>query len=183
MHTTVQLLDAAKARLGVTDYRLSKLLEVSTSAIPNYRAGRSVLNTEVAIRLADLLADSLGMDQRESRAYVVACAEWERAQRAGNEQEEAMWELVAGKFTAAAKKLATQAKAAAVLIAVGLFSLLFSGTPDGGAMASELAPSPSVQAAQGPCVHYVKRLVTYCISLLRALRKTICLHPIAVSLG
>ncbi len=149
MHTTAEFLDAAKAAHGIpSDFALSKALEVPPSGISNYRNGRSLPDTKVAIRLADLLGGD------EMRPYVVACVEWERAQRAHNEQEEAMWEVVAAKFRTAARKITSYAKAALWLVTVALLSLFFGGGPDGGAMASELTPQPSpvVAAADPLCI-------------------------------
>ena len=50
------LLDELKTKLELTsDYQLAKVLEVGTSRISNYRNGRSVLDWEIAFRIADLL--------------------------------------------------------------------------------------------------------------------------------
>ncbi|EKM32473.1 helix-turn-helix family protein [Vibrio harveyi] len=50
------LLDQLKTQLELTsDYQLAKLLDVGTSRISNYRNGRSVLDWELAFKIADLL--------------------------------------------------------------------------------------------------------------------------------
>ncbi|CAE6901936.1 helix-turn-helix transcriptional regulator [Vibrio sp. B1FLJ16] len=50
------LLDQLKTQLELgSDYQLAKFLEVGTSRISNYRNGRSVLDWEMAFRIADLL--------------------------------------------------------------------------------------------------------------------------------
>lgn len=58
MNYTNQLLDRVKIKLHLTsDYQLSKFLEVSTGRIGNYRSGRSVLDWDMAFRIADLLGE------------------------------------------------------------------------------------------------------------------------------
>jgi len=75
MHTTNELLDAVSKRYGgATDYRLSKLLRTSTQTVNHWRKGRAILSQEFAVRVADALD--------WPHAYVIACAEHERAQRA-----------------------------------------------------------------------------------------------------
>ncbi|EKO3844856.1 helix-turn-helix transcriptional regulator, partial [Vibrio harveyi] len=47
------LLDQLKTQLELTsDYQLAKLLDVGTSRISNYRNGRSVLDWELAFKIA-----------------------------------------------------------------------------------------------------------------------------------
>ncbi|EHK9186052.1 transcriptional regulator [Vibrio vulnificus] len=58
MNYTNALLDRVKAKLELSsDYQLAKLLEVSTGRIGNYRAGRSVLDWNMAFKIADLLEE------------------------------------------------------------------------------------------------------------------------------
>lgn len=53
---TIQYLDAAKKRLGVTsDYALSKALNITTQAVSNYRTGRSKMDDDVALSIAEIL--------------------------------------------------------------------------------------------------------------------------------
>jgi len=98
MHTTNDILDAIAAkRGGVTDYRLSKLLETSTQTVNNWRKGRTFMSTEFAHRAAGLL--------EWDPAYVVACVEHERALRASSEDSTGetgrhlvTWERIAKRF-------------------------------------------------------------------------------------
>lgn len=70
--STLDYLDEAKARLGLpSDYALSKALGLTTSAISNYRKGRSRIDDDVALKLAALT----GRDPLE----VIAAANMERA--------------------------------------------------------------------------------------------------------
>lgn len=56
MSATVRWLDVLKTQKGfLTDYRLAKALGLQSAHICNYRAGRSGMNDETAIRLATLL--------------------------------------------------------------------------------------------------------------------------------
>lgn len=56
------LLDKLKNQLELTsDYQLAKVLDVGTSRISNYRNGRSVLDWEIAFKIADLL----GLDDQD----------------------------------------------------------------------------------------------------------------------
>ncbi|NLS13348.1 transcriptional regulator [Vibrio sp. SM6] len=58
MTYTNMLLDRVKNKLSLkSDYQLSKLLGVSTSRIGNYRSERSVLDWELAFKIADLLEE------------------------------------------------------------------------------------------------------------------------------
>lgn len=50
------LLDQLKSQLELgSDYQLAKFLNVGTSRISNYRNGRSVLDWEMAFKIADIL--------------------------------------------------------------------------------------------------------------------------------
>jgi len=122
MHTTAELLDLAKARHSVSDWKLSSLLDVVPSAVKNYRAGRSFPDDAVAQRLADLACLDAG--------YVVACI---HAQRAGSDQAKALWIGIADRLQKAGA-------AAAVLVAI----LGVSGSPDADAHAPH--PDPSTAA-------------------------------------
>ncbi|AAO07269.1 Phage protein [Vibrio vulnificus] len=58
MNYTNALLDRLKAKLELgSDYQLAKVLEVGTSRISNYRNGRSVLDWNIAFKIADLLEE------------------------------------------------------------------------------------------------------------------------------
>ena len=74
MKTTVEFLDAVKARHGLTsDYALARLLGVVPSAIYGYRAGRSHLDEGICLTVAKALDVAPG--------YVLACVAAERAKR------------------------------------------------------------------------------------------------------
>lgn len=72
MKTTVQYLDAIRAKHGLTsDYQLAKLMDIRQSTISGYRAGRSHLDDLMSLKVADLL----GIDPME----VISAANAERA--------------------------------------------------------------------------------------------------------
>ena len=150
MQTTVQLLDAVKAAKGISsDYALAPVLGMTRGAVSNYRQGTRVMDDVAAMKVAD----ALGVDP----AYVVACVHAERAVKEGDDARAAMWEIVAGKFQAAARRVAAFARAAAVLVMAVLLSLFVGGGPDGGAVASPLQPDNALPSLnRGAVVHYVK---------------------------
>jgi hypothetical protein len=121
MHTTDQLLDAAKTAAGVSsDYKLGLLLKLSSdSAITNYRKGRSVPDDAVAGRLAEIA----GMDVH----YVLACVHAERSKDA---KTAAVWRGLADRLAKASTA------AAFFVVALGV-----TGSPD--ARAAE--PSQAAQ--------------------------------------
>lgn len=129
MLTTVELLDKAKAAHGVTDYKLSKMLDVVPSAVVNYRAGRSHPNDEIAERLAELA----GEDPQE----VVI---WMQVERAKTDEGRKLWFSIA-------ERLQRAGVAAAVILSLGFWT----GGPDGGALASEAQPAQSANA-KGLCI-------------------------------
>ena len=54
--TTLEYLDAVKAAYNLTsDYQLAKKLDISTSRMSNYRIGRSVMEDDLAVKVAYLL--------------------------------------------------------------------------------------------------------------------------------
>lgn len=79
LHTQNQLLNEISRASQwhgrpASDYRLAKLLKASSSsAVGNWRSGRTIMSPEFAMRAADLLA--------WPHAYVLACVEAERAER------------------------------------------------------------------------------------------------------
>lgn len=116
MLSTNQLIDAAKARQGISsDYKLGVVLGLTDSAIPNYRKGRSSPKDEIASTMADLA----GLD----RGYVLSCL---HAERATNSETRLVWEGIA-------ERLQKAGVAAAVILSMGFWG----GGPDGGAMAAE----------------------------------------------
>jgi plasmid maintenance system antidote protein VapI len=101
MRTTIEFLDALKAKLGVTsDYALAAKLGITRAAVSGYRTGRDYFGDEMAVTVGELL----GINP----AFVMTCAHAERA-KAGK---------VKNYWIAAAERMA-----AAVFLAVciGLF--------------------------------------------------------------
>jgi transcriptional regulator with XRE-family HTH domain len=80
MHT-LNYLDAVKKRLGISsDYALAKALGISQQAVSNYRAGRSKMDDDVALTIAELL----GINP----LAVIAAA---NAERAKTDEARARW--------------------------------------------------------------------------------------------
>ncbi len=53
--TTIDLIDAAKKKLGVeSDYAVAKALDCSLSRMSNYRRGRSQMDDDMAVRCAEI---------------------------------------------------------------------------------------------------------------------------------
>lgn len=128
MHTTVELLDAACAKLGgITDYRLAKELGVRQQTVSNWRTGTRTIGNDHALGLARIL--------EIDPVYVIACASAERAE-AGARQE---WLRMAGRVQGAGRKIASllrHAAAACVVLGAGIFgSGGSSGAPAGAPMA------------------------------------------------
>jgi hypothetical protein len=72
MKTTIEFLDAVKAKHSLTsDYQLSKLLVTTTSRVGNYRSGRSTLDGDMCLKVADAL--------KLDPAYVLNCVAAERS--------------------------------------------------------------------------------------------------------
>jgi hypothetical protein len=84
MKTTVEFLDALKAKTGAgSDYRIAKILNVTTSCIGNYRSGRSKFDDKTALKVASILDIEPGV-------VMAAC----HAERAKSEEEKTAWKLV-----------------------------------------------------------------------------------------
>lgn len=84
MNTTIEFLDAVKAKTGVpSDYALSPILEVTRSAVSRYRNGKDFLGDETALRVAKIL--------EVEPATVLAAVHAERAKTA---EEKAVWKLI-----------------------------------------------------------------------------------------
>ena len=124
MHSTHQLLDAAKARSGLpSDYKLGIALGLtSDSAVTHYRKGRSHPDDKVGRRLAELA----GLDE----GYVLACL---HAERAKDEESRQAWQRIA-------KRLEGVAAALVLAILANLGAVSF----DRGALASTGITAPSV---------------------------------------
>lgn len=82
---TIELLDAVKVRRGITsDYALAKALGVTQQAVSSYRAGRSRIDDEVALTVAEIL--------NIHPLQVIAAANAERAKT--DEQKERWLDLM-----------------------------------------------------------------------------------------
>lgn len=112
---TVDFLDAVKARHNLpSDYALAKFMGLTQSQISRYRNKPEYFGDAVALKVAELL--DLPAD------YVLACS---HAERATDAEISKVWAGMAEKL----KK--TSATTAALA-----FAILFTGDPDGGAMAA-----------------------------------------------
>lgn len=69
---TLQYLDAAKSALKIeSDYALAKALKLTSSAVSNYRAGRSHMDDETACKIAEIIGMHPGLvmlDMHRERA-------------------------------------------------------------------------------------------------------------------
>lgn len=87
---TLEYLQAVKIALGITsDYALAKALRVGHSTICSYRAGRSRIDDDVALSIAEIL----GIHPLQ----VIATA---NAERAKTPEQRARWSGVMEKFSA-----------------------------------------------------------------------------------
>lgn len=84
MNTTIEFLDAVKAKHGITsDYALSPVLGITRSAISKFRNGKDFLGGETAVKVAILLDIDPGI-------VLAAVA----AERAKTEAEKAAWKSI-----------------------------------------------------------------------------------------
>lgn len=101
MKTTVQWLDAVKARLDLpSDYAAAKALNVTRSAVSKYRLGRSVFDEKTCIRVAEIL----GVDPLE----VIASA---RVESAKDAQTRNVWTHALEVFSSGFRTLVLRANA------------------------------------------------------------------------
>jgi len=139
MHTTIQLLDALSKKFeGASDYRIGKMLNVSSSAVvSNWRNGRSFLSQDYALKVAELL----GWEP----AYVIACVERERAEKDSRLEQtdeiKATWEKIADKFRPIAASI--------LLACLGLFTGFHSST-------AQAFTSTEPQLSDNRSIHYAK---------------------------
>lgn len=93
MKTSCEFLDAVKAKhCLVSDYALSKKLDVGQSCVTHYRKKRSFLDDDMAVKVAELL----GLEV----AYVLACVHAERAERSKNATTMKVWLDIASRYAA-----------------------------------------------------------------------------------
>lgn len=125
MLTTEQLLSAAKKAQGITsNYRLARVLGVPDNTVYRWTSGGGLPDDSMCVRLAELA----GLDAGQVVASI----------RAEREAAGPMHDFWAG----LAKRLETAgATAAAAALAV-----VFSGTPDAGAMTQQQADAHSASA-------------------------------------
>lgn len=123
MHTTIELLDTAKRIHNVSDYKLAQLLGVVSSAVKNYRQGRSHPDERVCKKIAELI----GADTD----YVVVCIQ---AERSKNDEVKSVWMSIA-------KRLETASPAVFLLILSMLGGLTFTPDAHASARVAELAPA------------------------------------------
>lgn len=101
MNTTNQYLDAVKARYGLaSDYAIAKKLGISPQSVKNYRNGRTSMDENVSV----LVADALKIDPEQ----VIIAAQIEREKKP---ELRAIWESIFRKVGGVA---------AASLLALGL---------------------------------------------------------------
>jgi transcriptional regulator with XRE-family HTH domain len=87
---TIEYLDAVKVKRGISsDYALAKALRVGQSAIIGYRAGRTTINDDTALAIAEIL----GIHPLQ----IIATA---NAERAKTPEQRARWSGVMEKFSA-----------------------------------------------------------------------------------
>lgn len=89
MKTTVEYLDAIKARLNLpSDYAVAKALHLTRAAVSKQRLGHNVFDDTTALRVAEIL----DVDPME----VIAAA---NAERARDDETRRLWERAWGKVT------------------------------------------------------------------------------------
>jgi transcriptional regulator with XRE-family HTH domain len=87
---TLEYLAACKERLGIeSDYALAKRLGISQPTISSYRGGRSRMDDDVALTIAEIL--------QINPLQVIAAA---NAERAKTPEQKARWEGLMEKFSA-----------------------------------------------------------------------------------
>lgn len=87
---TIEYLDAVKVKRGITsDYALAKALGVAQPTVIGYRSGRTTINDDTALAIAEIL--------QIHPLQVIACA---NAERAKTPEQRARWSGVMEKFSA-----------------------------------------------------------------------------------
>lgn len=149
MHTTHELIDLAKQRLALahslraplTDYRLAKLLGVSTQVVSGWQRGKRTIGSEFAQKFAD--ACELPTE------YVYACIEHERA------KDPTVSKILANIAEVFKNKVG---KAAAAILTVGLFLALPNFTGSNNAYAFDRS------------IHYAQRRRRRILDMVRGMR-------------
>lgn len=86
---TLEYMAACKARLGIeSDYALAKALGLSQTGLSNYRTGRSRMDDDVALKVAEIL--------EVHPLQVIAAA---NAERAKTPEQKARWTGLMEKFS------------------------------------------------------------------------------------
>jgi hypothetical protein len=107
MFSVNDFLDRARAGAGnCTDYRLSKLIGVTTQAISAWRTGRTMPGDAQIIKLCAM--------SKDDPEHVAACIQ---SMRAANDDAADLWRRVAARLQKGAASLAAMAVLAALLIA------------------------------------------------------------------
>jgi plasmid maintenance system antidote protein VapI len=92
---TVDFLDAVKQRLGIqSDYALAKALKIAQPTVSGYRAGRTCVDNDVALAIAEIL---------DLNPMVVIAAA--NAERAKTPEQKARWSGIMEKFSASVRNL------------------------------------------------------------------------------
>ena len=97
--TTIELLEALKRHFATdngepaSDYRIAKILKVSTPTVSTWRTGRSYIGDEFALKFSEILE----LDPE----FVLASLHAERAARAQNVRVAEAWAAIARKALAA----------------------------------------------------------------------------------
>lgn len=87
---TLEFMDACKVELGIeSDYALAKRLGVRQPTISGYRAGRSRMDDDVALKVAEIL-----------HLHPLQVIAYANAERAKTEEQKALWHGVLEKLSA-----------------------------------------------------------------------------------
>lgn len=92
LYTTVEILDLLKLLFSkdgepASDYRIAKILDVSTTTVSRWRSGEKTMDDDTGYKVAELL----GMQQE----HMMGCIYYERSQRARNAKMSDLWSRIA----------------------------------------------------------------------------------------
>ena len=137
MFSVAVWLDSVKAKAGISsDYGLAKLIEKNQSLITNYRAGRSMPEAEIVMKLCELSGDD--------PAVILAQIQAARAQ---DGKARSLWESIAQRLQHGGALVGQMAMAAILLVALYPHDTSAKGQND--------------HEAQAPSSYYVKSLSDY----------------------